>query len=199
MEGRRLKVQVTPGTTPEPFGQCLLGQGAGRRTGRHDSVKHLAVGLADLRPFRAAVDASALAYSQDTPLPFHHRFVVVASSKHPAGHFSRANPRAASTSAGRQAFNWGEPDFNGSTVLDLWNFHGKTQLIDQGVPKANQVTLDDLKFDGEEPGVDGMTRKHRQWYVCQPAWPGGGEYYFDGEGYLKCKGWMEVPFALHRL
>lgn len=195
VEGRRLKVQVTPGTTPESLGQCLLAKVP--VDGQVDMIlsSTLAVGPADLRPFRAAVDAFALAYSQDTPLlPLPSSACGGCQFKAPSWPLAE-QPKSGFHECWSQAFNWGEPDFNGSTVLDLWNFHGKTQLIDQGVLKANQVTLDDLKFDGEEPGVDGMTRKHRQWYVCQPAWPGGGEYYFDGEGYLNARaGWK---FPLH--
>ena len=195
VEGRRLKVQVTPGTTPESLGQCLLAKVP--VDGQVDMIlsSTLAVGPAELRPFRAAVDAFALAYSQDTPLlPLPSSACGGCQFKAPSWPLAE-QPKSGFHECWSQAFNWGEPDFNGSTVLDLWNFHGKTQLIDQGVLKANQVTLDDLKFDGEEPGVDGMTRKHRQWYVCQPAWPGGGEYYFDGEGYLNARaGWK---FPLH--
>jgi hypothetical protein len=195
VEGRRLRVQVTPGTTPESLGQYLLVKVP--VDGQVDMIlsSTLAVGPADLRPFPDAVGAFAFAYSQDKPLlPVPSSVCGGCQFKAPSWPLA-GQPKSGFHECWSQAFNWGEPDFTGSTVLDLWNFHGKTQLIEHGVLKANQVKLDDLKFDGEEPGVDGMTRKHRQWYVCQPAWPGGGEYYFDGEGYLNARaGWK---FPLH--
>ena len=195
VEGRRLRVQVTPSTTLESLGQILLTKVPVDEQVDMILSGTLTVGPADLRSFPVAVTAFALAYSQDKPLP------PVPSSACGACQFKAPSwPLAGQLKSGfhecwAEAFKWGEPDFTGSTVLDLWNFHGKSQLINQGVLRANQVALEDLKFDGEEPGVDGMTRKHRQWYVCQPAWPGGGEYYFDGAGYLNARaGWK---FPLH--
>ncbi len=79
------------------------------------------------------------------------------------------------------ANGWKDRDFEGGTVLDLWNFRGKQKLIDQGVYKISQVTRDDLGEFEDEPDADGLNRKQRQWlqvggipddYDC-------GGYYFD--------------------
>ncbi|WP_431099685.1 DUF2779 domain-containing protein [Roseateles noduli] len=75
----------------------------------------------------------------------------------------------------------------------MWNFRGKDKLIAQGVLKAKDVSLEDLGFDGEEPGMSGMTAKHRQWYSCQPAWPGGGTYFFNKDGYLAARADWKYP------
>ena len=195
VEGRRLRVQVEAGTTLESLGQLLLAKVP--VDGQVDMILSdtLIVGPKEQRPFPEAVGVFALAYSQDTPLP------PVPSSSCGGCQFKAPSlplpeqPKSGFHECWSQAFNWGEPDFAETTVLDLWNFRGKNQLIEQGVLKAKQVTLEDLKFDGEDPGVNGMTRQHRQWYVCQPEWPGGGEYYFDGPGYLSARaGWK---FPLH--
>lgn len=195
VEGQRLRVQVEAGTTLESLGQLLLAKVP--VDGQVDMILSdtLIVGPKEQRPFPEAVGVFALAYSQDTPLP------PVPSSACGGCQFKApswplpALPKSGFHECWSQAFHWGEADFSEATVLDLWNFRGKTQLIEQGVLKAKQVTLEDLKFDGEDPGVNGMTRQHRQWYVCQPEWPGGGEYYFDGAGYLSARaGWK---FPLH--
>lgn len=195
VEDRRLRVQVEPGTTLESLGQLLLAKVP--VDGQVDMILSdtLTVGPKEQRPFPEAVGTFALAYSQDTPLP------PVPSSACGGCQFKAPSwplpeqPKSGFHECWSHAFNWGELDFAETTVLDLWNFRGKTQLIEQGVLKAKQVTLEDLKFDGEDPGVDGMARQHRQWYVCQPTWPGGGEYYFDGAGYLNARaGWK---FPLH--
>ncbi|MBD9395352.1 DUF2779 domain-containing protein [Acidovorax sp. ACV01] len=195
VEGRRLRVQVEPGTTLESLGQLLLAKVPVDVQVDMILSDTLMVGPTEQLPFPEAVGAFALAYAQDTPLP------PVPSSACSGCQFKAPSwplpeqPKSGFHECWSQAFNWGEADFSEATVLDLWNLRGKNQLIEQGVLKAKQVTLEDLKFDGEDPGVNGMTRQHRQWYVCQPEWPGGGEYYFDGAGYLSARaGWK---FPLH--
>ena len=195
VEGRRLRVQVEPGTTLDSLGQLLLATVPVDAQVDMILSDTLTVGPKEQRPFPEAVGAFALAYSQDTPLP------PVPSSACSGCQFKAPSwplpeqPKSGFHECWSQAFNWGEADFSEATVLDLWNFRGKNQLIEQGVLKAKQVTLEDLKFDGEDPGINGMTRQHRQWYLCQPEWPGGGEYYFDGAGYLSARaGWK---FPLH--
>ena len=81
-----------------------------------------------------------------------------------------------------QAFGWNEADFKSGTILDLWRFLKKDALIGQGVLKLSAVNSSDIGFNDEEPGADGLTTKHRQWYTCSPDWPGGGDYYLDAEG-----------------
>lgn len=81
-----------------------------------------------------------------------------------------------------EAFRWGRDDFARGTVLDLWNCRRKDKFIKEGVLKLSQVTPELLDFDGRPPGAKGLEAKHRQWYLCQAGWPGGGEFYFDVEG-----------------
>lgn len=81
-----------------------------------------------------------------------------------------------------QAFGMSPDDFNSATVLDIWNFRGKDDLVRKGVVKASQVHLEDLGYDGSPPGADGLSTKQRQWYVCRREWPGGGDFYFDSDG-----------------
>lgn len=81
----------------------------------------------------------------------------------------------------KAANSWGDQDFAGGTVLDLWNFRGKQKLIDQGILKISQVTRDDLGEFDDEPDTDGLSRKQRQWLQVDgiPADYAGGGYYFD--------------------
>jgi hypothetical protein len=79
------------------------------------------------------------------------------------------------------------------TVLDLWNFRRKQELIDLGVRRLSQVheedigvtsaELDELGDLGEpgEPGGDGLTSRQRQWMQVSGQWPGGGAFYLDRE------------------
>ena len=92
-----------------------------------------------------------------------------------------------------QAFGWTDGDFSGGTVLDIWNFRKKDELVRSGVLKLTQITLDDLKHDGQEAGTDGMSARHRQWYQCHGGWPGGGDFYFDAPGMRAAMGSWRYP------
>ena len=63
----------------------------------------------------------------------------------------------------KAANGWEDKNFDGGTVLDLWNFRGKQKLIEQGVLKISQVMRDDLGEFDDEPDADGLNRKQRQW------------------------------------
>ncbi len=81
----------------------------------------------------------------------------------------------------KAANGWDDRDFDGGTVLDLWNFRGKQKLIDQGVLKISQVTREDIGEFDDEPEADGLSRKQRQWLQVGgiPADYDCGGYYFD--------------------
>jgi len=81
----------------------------------------------------------------------------------------------------QQALGWKPEDFKDGTVLDVWNFRKKQQLIDQGVHKISQVQRDDLGDFDDEAGLDGLNRMQRQWLQINgiPADMDLGGYYFD--------------------
>lgn len=60
----------------------------------------------------------------------------------------------------KDANNWGDKDFAGGTVLDLWNYRGKAALVSHGILKLSQVTEDDLKLKEAD---EGLSNSHRQW------------------------------------
>lgn len=60
------------------------------------------------------------------------------------------------------ANNWSDKDFEGGTVLDLWNFRGKDRLIEQNVLKLSQVTQDDLKYKTTDKGLGNTERQWMQ-------------------------------------
>ena len=81
----------------------------------------------------------------------------------------------------QQANGWADKDFSGGTVLDLWNFKKKQQLIDHGIYKVSQVTRDDIGTFEDEPNEAGLSRMQRQWLQVGGI-PEGydlGGYYFD--------------------
>ena len=98
----------------------------------------------------------------------------------------------------QQALGWKPEDFNDGTVLDIWNFRKKQQLIDQGVYKISQVQRDDLGDFNDEAGVDGLNRMQRQWLQINgiPADMDLGGYYFDQAlGQVEMSKW-KYPYHL---
>ena len=55
---------------------------------------------------------------------------------------------------------WEDKDFEGGTVLDLWNFRGKNEAIRRGARRLSQITQDDIKY---KDGDDGLSNTERQW------------------------------------
>jgi Domain of unknown function(DUF2779) len=189
----RLRVEVAKDLTPAALGQSLLAKVA--VDGQIDELQagSLVIGPGKEAPFGQAVDLFAKAYSIDKALP------PIPSAACGNCQFKSANwPSAAESKSGfhecwAQAFGWKKEDFAGGTVLDLWYFNKKSELIDRKVLKPSQVTKEDIDFDGKPPGLTGMTRKHRQWYVCRPDWPGGGGYYFNKEAFLASSAKWVLP------
>jgi hypothetical protein len=97
--------------------------------------------------------------------------------------------------SGRQEC-WRDPlnargaELRDGTVLDLWNFRGKQQLIDEGVVRLADVSKDDLRF---EEGDDGLSASERQWMQISGEWPGGGPFFLDRELMLWAMEKWEFP------
>lgn len=60
--------------------------------------------------------------------------------------------------------NWQETDFNEPTILELWNYRKKEELIAKGVCKLSDVAEDmlDVKKD-DKPGMSTSERQMQQW------------------------------------
>ena len=179
--GRRLVVHLAPGTDPSTIGAPILTPV--RVDNQVEEILASSVYLAGTpMSFAVAANHLAAAYLEDRrlgPLPgaVCGRCEFKAAAPPTVG-----EPRSGFHECWSAAFGWTDGDFAGGTVLDLWNFRKKGELIEHGVLKPKKVSLDDLGFDGSEPGADGMTQKHRQWYQCSEDWPGGGDFYLDVAG-----------------
>lgn len=98
----------------------------------------------------------------------------------------------------QQALSWKGDDFNDGTVLDIWNFRKKQQLIDQGIYKISQVQRDDLGDFDDEAGIGGLNQKQRQWLQINgiPDEMDLGGYYFDQAlGQVEMSKW-QYPYHL---
>ncbi len=179
-QGRKVVVEVVPGTA-DNLGTPLL-----RAVPVDSQVQDIVAGTVSLggvaTPFSDAVSQLAAAYRED------RRIEPRPSTACGSCEFKAAQPprdgelRSGFHECWKSAFGWKDDDFAQGTVLDLWNCRRKATLIDRGALKPQSVTLADLGHDGEDPGLEGMTPKHRQWYQCQPDWPGGGDFFFDTPG-----------------
>ncbi|MFY9327695.1 MAG: hypothetical protein WAO76_06700, partial [Georgfuchsia sp.] len=194
-DGRRTRIDVAPGTDASGLGTPLLIKIP--VDGQVDEILQgtLVVGPGQVLPFPVAVKQLAQSYAGDeriTPTPTTEcGNCQFKADKWP----TNGELKSGFHECWASAFNWGPDDFSNGTVLDLWYFTGKAKLIAQGILKPSQVTIEDIGFDGQAPGLTGMSRKHRQWYLCEPIWPGGGEFFFDKNGFGEaCRKWS---FPLH--
>lgn len=191
--GGRLRIDVAPDTDTSTLGTPLLAKVAVDSQVDEILAGQLPVGPGVELPFADAVKALADAYSKD------HALVPILSAACTNCQFKTQSwpapgePKSGFHECWSQTYGWNEEDFAKGTVLDLWNFADRTKLIAQGILKPSQVTIEDLAFDGQPPGLTGMTRKHRQWYICHPDWPGGGDFYFDKTGFLNASSKWKYP------
>lgn len=191
--GERLRIEVAPDTDAAAIGAPLLAKIAVDDQVNEILASQLPVEPGTELPFVDAVKVFANAYSNDNALA-PTISATCANCQFKAQEWpAPGEPKSGFHECWSQAFNWNENDFSEGTVLDLWNYRGKTNLIAQGVLKPSQVTLEDLGFDNETPGLTGMTRKHRQWYICNADWPGGGDFYFDSHGFLNASSTWKYP------
>lgn len=181
VEGR-LKVLTDPALTQPLFGDPLL-----VCVNVDSQVDEIIAGDLLVKPhnfvnFVEAAKAFSEAYATDSPLPPNPTGKCAGCQFKVDSYPSAGEPKSGFHKCWAQAFDWNEEDFKSGTVLDLWRFLKKDALIDQGVLKLSTVNSSDIGFNDEEPGLDGLTTKHRQWYTCKPDWPGGGDYYLDVGG-----------------
>ena len=189
----RLRVEVASGTDLAALGAPLLAKVAVDSQVDEILAGTLAVGPGVSRPFAEAVEAYAAAYRDDRPMEPAPTPACAGCQFKAATWPQPGEPRSGFHECWTEAFRWSPEDFRRGSVLDIWAYTGKAKLMAQGVLKLSEVNAEDLGFDGSAPGLDGMTRKHRQWYVCRPDWPGGGEYFFDREGFAGVAATWKFP------
>lgn len=180
--GARMEVELAPGTSAATMGTPLLAL-----VPVDAQVAEILGGTLNVagveRPFADAVRMMADAYRDDVrlgPVPG----AVCANCEFRGEQAVQPDGlRSGFHECWSSAFGWSERDFADGTVLDLWNYRRKQQLIDRGTLKLRAVTPQDLG-DGADaaPAPDGMTRAQRQWMQCSGEWPGGGAFHFDADG-----------------
>jgi hypothetical protein len=85
---------------------------------------------------------------------------------------------------------WGDEDFEGGTVLDVWNLRGKDALIQAGIFTTRAVGQEHFKLsDGRGP----LTHGDRQWMQVSGIWPGGGDYYLNHAGLRQVEATWTYP------
>ena len=82
------------------------------------------------------------------------------------------------------AFGWTAADFAAGSVLDLWKFRGKADLLARGVRRLAEVRPADLGLPEQvpTPAPAGLVDAQRQWYQISRQWPGGGAFFLDRLG-----------------
>ncbi len=179
--GSRIGVIVAPGSDAATLGAPILTQLS--VDGQVAEILASLINVAPTKlPFADAVRTLAAAYCDD------RRIAPVPSAACGKCEFKSAQPpqpgeaRSGFHECWSTVYGWSPEDFSEGTVLDLWSFRKKDDLIQRRVLKPREVTAGDLGFDGSPPRPQGMSAKHRQWYQCSGQWPGGGAFYLDRVG-----------------
>lgn len=94
----------------------------------------------------------------------------------------------------RAALGFTEEDFEEQTVLDLWNFYPKDQLIESGTVKLRDMKISDAMPASDKP-VPGLSTAQRQWLQADKARRDDPAPYMDAEGLrAEMTGWT---YPLH--
>jgi len=86
-----------------------------------------------------------------------------------------------------EAFHFSPEDLSQGTVLDLWNYRGKSKLISDGRVRLSAVTHDDI--DIKDGGLT-LSTTERQWMQCNGIPPAE-----DRGGYWLAESWMRQEMA----
>jgi hypothetical protein len=89
---------------------------------------------------------------------------------------SQAGKRSGFHDCWREAAGLSESEIARGTVLELWNFTRKQELIDQRVFRMEDIPLETLSDQGE---TDGLSRAGRQIMQLTGRWPGRSDFYLD--------------------
>lgn len=72
-------------------------------------------------------------------------------------------------------------DFANGTVLDIWSYHGKQNLINEGILKFDKIEIEHLQPKTKSKNVPkkGLSNLDRQWMQVSKEIPGDESYYID--------------------
>ena len=96
----------------------------------------------------------------------------------------------------RESFGLTDDDFDRPTILELWNFRKKDELISEGRWRMEDVTERDIPRGKGK--TKGLTTSERQWLQIEKAVSGDGSPYIDKEA-LKARCGPGFSASLHRL
>ena len=93
----------------------------------------------------------------------------------------------------QEELGWSDEDFNEPTVLDVWNFRKKDELIQEGRIKMSALTEEDVNPTPD--GKAGYSRSQRQWLQIEKCQTNDETFWIDHEGLQKVMdSWL---FPLH--
>lgn len=188
-KGGSTKVQVAPGTTSRTIGEPIL-----TRVNVDDLVEEILAGK-----LVAPGSTGTFAQQARTWADFYRRDEKI--KPHIGAHCAecefRAPPRASNLKSGlhecwREMLGLTDEQIEQGTVLDIWNFRGKQDLLDQQVFLLNEVTREHLNYAEIDQG---LSISQRQWMQVSGKWPGGEKFYLDRDLVAReMEGWT---FPLH--
>ncbi len=79
----------------------------------------------------------------------------------------------------KEQLRWKDSDFNDPTILDIWDFRKKDDLIAQGKIKIKDVTIEDISPENDDK--PGISRTERQWIQIEKIKNRDNSYYIDSK------------------
>jgi len=104
----------------------------------------------------------------------------------------QADKRSGLHECWKEAVGFTANDFAQGSVLDLWNYRRKQELIEQGVLRLADVPRDAL---GAKQAAEGLSRGERQWMQVSRKWRSGQDFFIDMP--LMQRHMAEWAFPLH--
>lgn len=180
-DGLGARVEIAPGTDISQLGAPLL-----RAVSVDSQVEEILSGELDVGgrrdSFAETAKRLATAYRAGERIAAPPGPHCAACEFRTAEHPGEDVPRSGFHDCWSSAFGWKADDFASGTVLDIWNFRKKKELMARGTLKLHDVTPDDLSLDDPHPGPEGLSIAQRQWFQCSGQWPGNGAHYIDTAG-----------------
>ncbi len=111
------------------------------------------------------VDLLADNYISDTKIPF-----PISKKCADCEFYTKENDEEKGLLSGKkecwsEQLGWKEEDFNCPSVLDVWNFRKKDELIKSGIVKMDKLSKDDLNIKSDDK--PGISASERQWLQIQ--------------------------------
>ena len=129
------------------------------------------------KPFADRIDLYAESYASDVKLPTPVSTACATCEFYTKESDEKAGLKSGKKECWNERLGWSDADFSSATVLDIWNFRKKDQLIASGRINMSEVTEDDISpKPDKKPGI---SASERQWLQVEKHQNGDNTVWID--------------------